>query len=443
MGAIASLLLDKGARVSGSDIKEGRITRMLRAKGATVRIGHDARHVTSPDFVVYSSAISPSNPELAKARAKGLRILQRAQMLAMLMQGYTNITVAGAHGKTTTTSMVSKMMVDAQLHPTTALGGIIEEALYDTQLGEGKYFVSEVDESDGSFLYFHPDYSIITNIDFEHIDYYRGWENIVKTYQTFIENTRGGGMLFGFGEDARLRKLLKESGKPYMTYGFDAGNDLQAMAVESDHFRSRFKCVYQGNELGYVTLNVPGQHNIADALACILLGLHLSIDFHVICASLKEYKPVHRRFQLVGETDGITVVDDYGHHPTEIKNVLATARAVGQDRLIVVFQPHRYTRLKYLQREFARSLQGADHLIITDVYAASEPPLEGVNAQSLCRLVKTHIGQDVCYLPQEKIVDHLMQVTRPHDLVLTLGAGDITQIAHEFSAALKLRTIAT
>ncbi len=442
MGAIASLLIDQGEIVSGSDIKENRITQWLRDKGARITLGHAAGNITFPDFVVYSTAIDQDNCELMKARQeKGIVVLRRAQMLARLMEGYTNVTVAGAHGKTTTTSMISQMMNTAGLSPTTAIGGIIEGASYNAQLGSGKYFVSEVDESDGSFLFFKPDYSVITNIDFEHVDYYHTWDNILENYRQYMDNTSSEGRLFGFGDDTRLLKLLESTGKDYLTYGFSIGNNLIAEDIRTDNFASRFNCLYNGTRLGEVILSVPGRHNIADALACILVGLALSIDFETIAASLARYRGVNRRFQVIGQVDGITVIDDYGHHPTEIRMVMETAQAVDKERLFVVFQPHRYSRLKHLMEEFAQSLSDIDNLIITDVYAANEEPLEGANALNLCRLIEKISGKSPCYLPQQEIVDHLIQNVQPGDLVLTLGAGDITRVGHEYVAALRSERI--
>ncbi len=431
MGAIASLLLDKGEIVSGSDMKEGHLTKMLQAKGAQITIGHDEKNITFPDYVVYSTAVKKDNPEFLKAQERNIPILQRAQMLSLLMEGSLNITVAGAHGKTTTTSMISNLLIYAGLRPTTAIGGIIEGTTNNAQLGDGKYFVSEVDESDGSFLYFRPQYSVITNIDFEHIDYYHTWENILENYKKYIERTSLDGLLFGYGDDLRLLKLLKESGRNYFTYGFQLGNNLVLQDMKTNDFQSSFHCVFNGMNLGLVELPVPGKHNVADALACILVGLSLNIPFEIIIQSLKRYQTVNRRFQLLGIGDEVMVVDDYAHHPTEIQSVLETAISIKKERLIVVFQPHRYTRLKYLQEEFAKSLLGADYLIITDIYAASEDPIEGVNPQNLCRLVSQQTDMCVKYSPREKVLKNLLAIIRPGDMVLTLGAGDITKFSHE------------
>lgn len=438
MGAIASLLLDKGEIVSGSDVKDGRIVQDLIAKGARIAIGHSEENITFPDYVVYSTAVRQDNPEMVRAREKKIPVLRRAKMLSMLMEGYFNVTVAGAHGKTTTTSMISNMLIHANLAPTTAVGGIIEGTSQHAQLGQGKYFVSEVDESDGSFLYFRPDYSVITNIDFEHIDYYHTWENILVNYQKYIERTTPDGLLFGFGDDARLLDLLKKSGREFLTYGFQLGNNLVAENIKPGYFASEFHCVYNGKSLGVVELPVPGKHNVADAMACILVGLQLKIDFETIAYSLKHYQGVNRRFQRIGNVDDILVVDDYGHHPTEIENVLRAAREVNPKRLIVAFQPHRYTRLKYLQKEFAQSLTNTDYLIVTDVYAASEDPIEGVNAANLCRDISELSDIPVVYSRRDQVMDHLLDIAVPGDMILTLGAGDITKVSHDLVSFLKL-----
>lgn len=448
MGALATLLIDKGYIVSGSDVRANQVTQRLKERGADIFMGHARQNIEGADRVVFSSAISDGNPELMEARKQDIPVLQRAKLLAELMGGHIGITVAGAHGKTTVSSMVANLMTHAGLQPTTAVGGIVNGTRAHARLGKGKYFVTEVDESDGSFLYFSPHYSIITNIDFEHIDYYHDWQSILDAYREFIGKTADGGVVLAYGDDERLVPLIKEIGQVHKTYGFSPENDVYATELIFDHFESRFDCIVNGENLGQVILNVPGRHNVANALACIILGLSLAIDFDVIRESLKEYKGVQRRFQLKDTVDDVWVIDDYAHHPTEIKAILETALLFKQslqdssadsrdNELITIFQPHRYSRVKGLMEEFAESLVHSDQLIVTDIYAASEQPIEGITAEKLCERIGAFTNKPVQYLPKEKIIEHLLRMVKPRDVVLTLGAGDITRVADDFVEALK------
>ena len=438
MGTLATLMLTKNFKISGSDAKENQITKSLKELGATIFIGHQAKHVEGADYVVFSSAIRADNPEIQAARAKHIPILKRAQLLAWLMNPQVGVTIAGAHGKTTTTSMVSNLLIKAGFKPTTAIGGISHGVpSYNANLGDGKYFVAEVDESDGSFLYFTPKYSIITNIDFEHVDYYHNWENILKAYRQFIQRTAADGWVIVCGDDERLHTLMQGMDKPCVTYGVSSQNTVYAQNIQCDGFSSHFDCVIDGKNQGQFTLNVPGQHNVLNALACISLGWKLNIDFDVIRQSLQEYRGVQRRLQVIGEVDNILIMDDYGHHPTEIKATLSAAKHLRRKRLVTAFQPHRYTRTKFSFNEFAGSLSLSDYLIVTDIYAASEPPIEGVTAQKLVEKIKENFSGTVIYLKKDEIVDHLANIASAGDLVLTLGAGDITYLGQELVNKLK------
>ncbi|MBP9854031.1 MAG: UDP-N-acetylmuramate--L-alanine ligase [Candidatus Omnitrophica bacterium] len=431
MGTIASLLLDKGYKVGGSDVKENSMTQHLRKKGASITIGHNSENIAEADIVVYSSAIKESNCEWAAAQRRGILVLQRAQVLAQLMREHTGITVAGAHGKTTTTSMVGQMLNHAGLNPTSAVGGIINGKSSSATLGHGKYFVSEVDESDGSFLYFNPHYSIITNIDMEHMDYYQTWKNITDTYEKFMANTTPDGLIFVYGDDHQLCELVRKSERAYKTYGFSSKDQVFATNIVMNGFKSTFDCIVNGHNKGSVTLSVPGRHNIANSLACISLGLELNIDFGVICQSLENFNGVQRRFQTLGTFDGGYIVDDYAHHPTEISATLQTAKELSKGRVIGVFQPHRYTRFKSLWREFMDSLKDIDYLIVTDVYEASETPIEGVNSSRFVQELKKITPKTVIFIKKEKILTHVLKIFQPNDLVITLGAGDVNQIGYD------------
>ncbi len=438
MGALASLMASKGHRVSGSDLKESDWTHKLRQQGIGISIGHSEKNLESPDVVVYSSAISKDNPEWMGARQKGIAILPRAQLLAEIMQSQKGITVAGAHGKTTTTSLISYLLIQAGLHPTTAVGGVVNNGSgYHAHLGAGEYFVAEVDESDGSFLYFSPFYSVITNIDFEHVDYYGSWENIVKAYRQFIARTHVDGHIIGCRDDQKLYSLLKESGRRVTSYGFSKESDVFAVNPVVQGYSTQYECIFRGKNLGMVRLKIPGQHNILNSLACLALGMELGIDLDVIKKSLSEFEGAKRRMQLKWHAHGIMIVDDYGHHPTEITATLKAAKSFGCQRVIVVFQPHRYTRTKYLMDEFVHSLSGCDYLILTDIYAASEPAMEGVNSEALFEKIKSQSRTPGVYLKKEEILAHLLDIVKEGDLVLTLGAGDVTKISDELAARFK------
>jgi len=439
MAGLAFLLMSKGYRVSGSDLKETPLTEKLRAQGGCVFIGHDASHARGADYIVYSSAITEHNPERVYAVQNKIPVLKRAQLLSQIMGDDVSITIAGAHGKTTTSSMVGQLLLKAGLKPTIAIGGIVNSGAYNASLGEGKYFVAEVDESDGSFLYFSPYYSIITNIDFEHVDYYHNWENILDAYRRFIERTHPQGYILGCGEDKRLVRLLTESRRPFMRYGISRENNIHVENIILDGYASSFDCVYEGKTLGRISLHVPGRHNILNALAGAGVGLKLGIDFGTIRTGLEEFSGVQRRFQVKVKTDDISVVDDYGHHPTEIKATLAAARGLKPKRLVVAFQPHRYTRTQFLLDEFVESLSLSDYLVITDIYAASEKAIPGVSALALYEKIKASKNISVVYLPKEEITRHLLGIMKPGDLMLTLGAGDITRISDEVAQGIRDR----
>lgn len=437
MGTIALLLLSKGYTVSGSDLKVSYFTEKLNRLGAKIFIGHEAKNVGSADCVVYSSAIQEQNPELVYARENHIPIFKRAQVLAQLMDKETGIAVAGAHGKTTTTSMISNMLLKAGLQPTVAVGGVISGESYNANLGAGKYFVAEVDESDGSFLYFNPFYSVITNIDFEHVDYYHNFDNILKAYRDFIEKTHPQGCLFADGGDENLKRLLTESRKRFITYGFSPENHVSADNIVCEGYTSRFHCLIQGKDKGEIRLQVPGRHNILNALACVGMGLELSIDFNVIAKSLADFAGVQRRFQLKADVNDILVVEDYGHHPSEISQTIQAARTFGKKRIVVAFQPHRYTRTKFLMNEFVEALSLSDYIVLTDIYAASEEPIEGVHAQKLYEKIKIKAKSAIDYVAKEEVTECLLKNIRPGDLVLVLGAGDIGKVSDELAKKLK------
>lgn len=441
MGAIATLLLAKGFKVSGSDVKESEYTHRLRSQGASVLIGHDARNIhCDTNIVVYSSAIPKNNPELTFALEYNIPIRMRAQILAGLMEDKIAITVAGAHGKTTTTSMVVSLLTAADLNPTTAVGGIINGSGFGANLGQGEYFVAEVDESDGSFLYFYPRFSVITNIDFEHVDYYGSWEKICEAYERFIAKTDPKGCLIACGEDETVKSLLNKSHRRFFLYGLSSACDCYALNIQTQGYSSSFDCYIKGECWGAVQLKVPGQHNILNALAAICLGWQLGIGFDKIQEGLKNFSGTKRRMQLKGIFNDVMVVDDYAHHPTEIKATLKAARTFGRKRLVVVFQPHRYTRMKFLMDDFAKNLCDCDHLVLTDIYPAGELFIPGVTTQVLFEKIKRQTSIPVIYLKKDEITPYLLKTVIAGDLILTLGAGDITQICDQFVHRLDFQT---
>jgi len=443
VGPLASLLLSKGYKVSGSDVRENPMTLSLKEQGAAVYIGHRPENVDGADVVVYSSAIRPDNPEIQKAKETGIPLVKRAGLLAELMREYQAVTIAGAHGKTTTTSMVSHILSNCGLSPTTALGGIIAGGTYHAPWGKGRHFVAEVDESDGSFLFFHPQISVVTNIDYEHMDFYHDWDNVLKTYAQFLSQTDPDGIIIGCGEDPHLRKILAESGRKYTSYGLSSAYDIYAADIQDtprENIKQSFTCVYQGRSLGQVFMTIPGRHNTLNVLAAVAVGLYLGLPFEDIQKSLRSYRGVNRRFQLKGNIRSVEIYDDYGHHPTEIASTLASAKLVKTKRLLTVFQPHRYTRTQKLLKGFTRCFCDTDELIVTDIYAASEDPIPGITAEDLTRRIADEIRIPVCYVPRDKLLAHIVSSVREGDLVLTLGAGDITAVSDQLVLELQGRS---
>ncbi|MEK6567991.1 MAG: UDP-N-acetylmuramate--L-alanine ligase [Candidatus Omnitrophota bacterium] len=433
MSGIASILVEQGYIVSGSDLKDSPVTRKLSEKGVKVFIGHSRLHIEDKDAVVYSSAVKEDNPELLAARKNGLPVLRRAQMLAKLMRDKICVAVSGAHGKTTTTALASHLLREAGLCPTAAIGGIARDLGDNCCFGrESRFFVAEADESDGTFLYYNPEYPIITNIDREHLDYYQSWNDIIAAYKEFISHSKDEGCLFCCGDDPTLRGITRDYGKRIVYFGLSPENDFYPEDIILNEFSSLFNCCYRGKTLGEITLPLAGRHNISNCLSVIALGHELHIPQKIIQSALASFHGTERRFQLKGDFFGIKIIDDYGHHPSEIKAVLAAAGNVKHQRLIVVFQPHRYSRTKFLFEEFVASFAGADQLILTDIYAASEKPIEGVSAESLCAGIKEKSsGIEAVYLKKENITEHLLKSIKAGDLIITLGAGDIGKLSDE------------
>ncbi|MDD2680384.1 MAG: UDP-N-acetylmuramate--L-alanine ligase [Candidatus Omnitrophica bacterium] len=438
MSGIAQLLLACGYKVSGSDLKENRITVELAESGAHVFLGHNALNVRGADSVIYSSAIKEDNPELKEAKKQGIPLVMRAQALAELMQDKTVITIAGSHGKTTTTSLVAYLLLSAGLFPTVAIGGILKNIATNARLGNGKFFVAEADESDGSFLYYKPKYSIITNIDREHLDYYKSFEKEIEAFRQFLNRTDDDGAVFCSGDDSVLSGILKSYRKKYILFGLKETSHIYPKNIKLEGLRSEFDCYYKNKFVARFNLALGGEHNISNALAVIALGIELGIGLEFIQKALSGYKGVGRRLEIKFQGDNYTVIDDYAHHPTEIQATLKAAANLKPKRTIAIFQPHRYTRTQLLLDEFAKSFNAIDRLIITDIYAASEPPIAGVDSQLLCAKIKEREPErTVNFMPKEKIVEHVLGILKPGDLVITLGAGDIVKVSDELAERLQ------
>jgi UDP-N-acetylmuramate--alanine ligase len=438
MSGIAKLYLRRGMKVSGSDLKETRITDELKKLGAKVSIGHNAENISGASLVIYSSAIKEGNPEIIAAKRQGITLIKRAQALAELMKDKTVITVTGSHGKTTTTSLISYLLLEAGLFPTVAIGGILKNIDTNASLGEGEFFVAEADESDGSFLYYQPKYSVITNIDYEHLDYYKEFKNVLFTFKEFINKTSKCGCVFACCDDKNLKSLLRDYKNRYILFGFSRDADISAKNIQMNNLTCQFDCFYRDRFIDRFQLALAGMHNISNALSVIALGLELRIAPEVIKKALLNYKGVERRLEVKFNHPDYLVVDDYAHHPTEIKATLAAVKNLKFKRIISIFQPHRYSRTKLLWEEFAKSFDLADEVIITDIYSAGESPQEGITARALCNRIKEDApGKTISFLPKEEIIENILKIISPGDLVITLGAGDITKISDELAAKLK------
>lgn len=433
MSGIAELLLNLGYQVSGSDIKASDITDRLEKLGGKIYIGHDEGHVEGADVVVISSAIEAENPEVTAARRLSIPVIPRAEMLAELMRLKYSVAIAGAHGKTSTTSMVASVLGRGGLDPTVVIGGKLKSIGSNAVLGKGDYIVAEADESDGSFLKMSPTIAVVTNIDREHLDYYQGLMDIRNVFLNFIHRIPFYGLAVLCLDNEHVQSLIPEIRKRFTTYGMSSQADLQARDIEFNGLKSTFSVFHMGKKLGTVLLNLPGMHNVSNSLAAVAVGLELGLSFDVIKKAFENHEGVQRRLEVKGEKKEITVVDDYGHHPTEIKATLVAAKKSWPDkRLIVIFQPHRYTRTKALFEEFTRSFYESDIVIVLPIYAAGEKKIENVDSYRLYESILAHGHREVIYKEDFKSALHyLTENLKQGDLVLTLGAGDVHLLGME------------
>jgi UDP-N-acetylmuramate--alanine ligase len=440
MNGIAEVLINLGHQVSGSDLKETPVTERLRTLGAKIAIGHAEKNVKGVDVVVISSAVSRENPEVRSAEAQLIPVIRRAEMLAELMRMKYGIAVAGAHGKTTTTSMVATVLGHGGVDPTVVIGGRLNSIGSNARLGQSDILVAEADESDGSFLQLSPTIAVVTNIDAEHLDYYGSLEKIKSTFLEFINKVPFYGRAILCVDHPNVQGLIPGVKKRFLTYGTSAQVDLQASDIRLVGLESLFKVSLKGKSLGEFRLRAPGAHNVLNALAAIAVGLEVGLTPPIIREGLKTYEGVQRRFSLKGEAGGIQVVDDYGHHPTEIRATLGVAKSVNPGRVVTVFQPHRYTRTRDHLEDFETCFNEADVLVLTDIYPAGEDPIPGISSTRVVQGIQGHGHRDVAYSPElEKVVDHLLGLLQPGDLVLTLGAGDVYKVGEELLRRLEQR----
>jgi UDP-N-acetylmuramate--alanine ligase len=443
MSGIAEIVLNLGYRVTGSDMRRNDAVERLEQLGAKIFIGHDASNVDDSHVVVYSSAVSRENVEVRVARERQIPVIARAEMLAELMRLKYGIAVAGTHGKTTTTSLIGAVLSEGRQDPTIIVGGRVTSLGGNARMGQGEFLVAEADESDGSFLKLDPTIAVVTTIDAEHLDHYGNLELIMEAFTTFVSKVPFYGAAVLCLDEPNIQRLIPRIEKRIITYGIDAAADLMARHVKLAGMSSRFEVFQRAALLGECTLQIPGRHNVLNALAAIAVGLDLEIPFVTIQKALAAFAGVQRRFQVRGVVAGVTVVDDYGHHPAEIRATLAAAKAGFDSRVIAVFQPHRFTRTKHLREEFLTAFNQADAVIVMDIYAAGEKPIAGVTAGDLADGIRAHGHRHVVYLGADRarIIDHLRSVVRPGDIVLTQGAGDVSLLGPEILKALEADTL--
>jgi UDP-N-acetylmuramate--alanine ligase len=440
MSGIAEVLLNLGYRVGGSDLSESETTLRLRKAGADIAIGHRKENLRDADVVVTSSAVRPDNPEVAAAHERAIPVIPRAEMLAELMRLKYGVAVAGTHGKTTTTSLIATVLACGGLDPTAVIGGKLNIFGSNAKLGQGELLVAEADESDGSFLKLSPTIAIVTNIDPEHLDHYRNLEEIQTAFLEFINKVPFYGLAVLCLDHENVQALIPQVKKRYVTYGLSPQANYRAGSISFQGVMTSFRAFENDRELGRISIQMPGLHSVYNALATIATARELDLDFGVVQEALGSFSGVQRRFQIKGERGGILVVDDYGHHPAEIKATLSAAQNGWGRRTVVIFQPHRYTRTRDLLREFFTAFNQADVLFLLDIYPAGEDPIPGVKAENLYEGIKGHGHKDVTLVSERKeILDHLLPRLKSGDMVITLGAGDVWKIGETLLEELEKR----
>ena len=439
MSGIAEVLLTLGYTISGSDSKLSAITERLQTLGAKIFEGHHAENVGAAKAIAVTSALSADNPELIEARRRGIPVIPRGELLAELMRLKYGIAIAGSHGKTSTTSIAASILSQANLDPTVVVGGRVGSmGGSNARIGQSDFLLVESDESDGSFLKLAPILAVVTNIDREHLDHYKDIEEIRSAFRDFVNKVPFYGAAILCLDDENVQQILPQVKRRTLTYGSTAQVDLAISEANCGHFSSQFRLRLRGEDLGLFRVNVPGYHNVLNSTAAVAVGLELGVEPDVIRIGLAQYSGVDRRFQVRGEQAGITVVDDYGHHPTEIRATLAAARLCQYKRVLAIFQPHRYTRTQHLMDEFAKSFNAADAVFMMDIYAASEQPIEGITAEALCERMTAFGHRSVQYVGSlDHAVNAVTQTAQPGDCILTLGAGNVWQAGDKILEQLK------
>lgn len=433
MSGIAEVLLNLGYGVSGSDLKESETTRRLQTLGGAIHIGHSPDNVGSADVVVTSTAVQGDNPEVLEANRKLIPVIPRAEMLAELMRMKYGVAVAGTHGKTTTTSMVATLLVKGGVDPTAVIGGRLDAFGSNAKLGQGKFLVAEADESDGSFLHLSPTIAVVTNIDADHLDYYTDLDEIKEVFVDFINKVPFYGTAVLCLDDRNVQDIIPRVNKRFITYGLSSQADFQATELEFSGDRTSFTAHFRGERLGRVSFRMPGRHNVLNALAAIAVGRELDVPFETLVSGFADFGGVGRRFQHRYDGD-IMVIDDYGHHPTEIEATLSAARSGWDRRVVAVFQPHRFSRTQALFTEFVSAFNQADQLVVTDIYPAGETPIPGVTAERLAEAIQGHGHRGVHHVADLKsAVTTLNRIVEPGDIVITLGAGNVWQVGEQFA----------
>ena len=435
MSGIAEILQKGGYSISGSDLRSSSVTERLSSLGIRIEVGHDANHVGRADVVVYSSAVSPRNPELRVAEAARIPVISRAEMLAELMRMKYGVAIAGSHGKTTTTSMVGDVLMAGGLDPTIIVGGRVKSLGSNSYFGSGDLLVAEADESDGSFLSLIPTNVVLTNIDREHLDHYESLDRLKQAFLDFVNRVPFWGSSSVCLDDPNIQEILPEITRRTRTFGLAAQAEISAAQIERRGLETRFAVIADGRDMGEISLKVPGLHNVTNSLAAVAVGIEFGVPFPQIRDALASFDGVERRFEIRGQCDGVVVVDDYAHHPTEIRATLDAARQAFEGRILVAFQPHRYTRTRDVFDELARCFHDADTLIVTEIYPAGEPKIPGVEGRSLADAAREWGHRSVEFVADAaEIITRLRELTREGDAVLFLGAGDIGRLATDFLA---------
>ena len=436
MSGIAEVLINQDYEVSGSDPSSNRVTDHLKTLGADIRHNHSAENVSGKHVVVVSSAISEDNVEVQAAREQSIPVIPRAEMLAELMRMKYGIAIAGTHGKTTTTSLVATVLAAGSLDPTVVIGGRIKNMGGHAKLGQSQYLIAEADESDGSFLKLSPTLAVVTTLDEEHMDFYLTIENMKSTFLQFLNRIPFYGAAILCVDDANLQSLLPRIEKRTITYGLKSQADYTARNISVEGLKTYFTVYHHGKKLGKILSGALGRHNVCNTLAAVAVGMELNMDFPTIAESLKTFTGVQRRFEILKQSESLIIVDDYGHHPVEIQATLSTAKEVWPDRrLVIVFQPHRYSRTKHLMESFFSSFNDADQLLLLDIYSAGEEAEEGIHSQRIAEGVKEFGHKNVEYIGStQSVIPHLQKILKPGDIVMTLGAGNIGELSHRLAS---------